>query len=83
LDDFLGDQSWREWRDKDPTEFGRLVVERFCEKFQNLGFIDTQHVSVPENNPLYRFTLFSRHPRGADFWLKILKIDEQGQRELF
>jgi len=37
-------------------------------------------VWVPEHNPLYRFTLFTRHPRGEDFWNKILKIDEKGQR---
>lgn len=83
LDDFLGDRSWREWNDKNPSEFGRLVVERFCENLQKEGFINTRHISVPESNPLYRFTLFSRHPRGEDFWLKVLKIDEKGQRELF
>jgi three-Cys-motif partner protein len=82
LDEFLGDQSWHAWRDKDPSEFGRLAVERFCDNFKREGFINTRHVSVPENNPLYRFTLFSRHPRGEDFWLKVLKIDEKGQREL-
>ena len=83
LDAFLGDPRWREWSDKDPTEFGRLAVEHFCETFEKQGFINTRHVSVPEGNPLYRFTLFSRHPRGEDFWLKVLKIDEKGQRELF
>lgn len=64
------------------TEFGRLAVEHFCNSLQKEGFINTRHVSVPEANPLYRFTLFSRHPRGEDFWLKILKTDKEGQREL-
>jgi three-Cys-motif partner protein len=82
LDAFLDDRSWRAWKDKDPTEFGRLGVERFCENFEKEAFINTRHVSVPESNPLYRFTLFSRHPRGEDFWLKVLKMDEKGQREL-
>ena len=82
LDDFLGDQSWHAWDDKDATEFGRLAVEHFCNSLEKEGFRNARHVSVPENNPLYRFTLFSRHPRGEDFWLKILKIDEKGQREL-
>ena len=82
LDAFLGDQSWHQWQDKDPSEFGRLAVDRFCDNFQKEGFINTRHVSIPESNPLYRFTLFSRHPRGEDFWLKVLKIDEKGQREL-
>ena len=82
LDNFLGDQSWRKWNSDDPNEFGRRAVDYFCDKFQKEGFINTRHVSVPESNPLYRFTLFSRHPRGEDFWLKILKTDEKGQREL-
>ena len=82
LDDFLGDQTWHTWDDKDASEFGRLAVEHFCNSLQGEGFINTRHVSVPETNPLYRFTLFSRHTRGEDFWLKILKTDEKGQREL-
>ena len=83
LDDFLGDQIWRQWRDKESGEFGRMAVEYFCDKFQKEEhFIGTRHVSIPESNPLYRFTLFSRHPRGEDFCLKILKTDEKGQRQL-
>lgn len=83
LDNFLGDQSWHEWENKEAGEFGRLAVERFCDKFQNEErFIGTRHVPIPENNPLYRFTLFSRHPLGESFWLKILKTNEKGQREL-
>jgi three-Cys-motif partner protein len=82
LDAFLEDRIWRNWRDKDPSEFGRLAVEYFCKKFEKQGFIGTRHVSVPEANPLYRFTMFSRHRCGEDFWLKVLKIDEKGQREL-
>ena len=83
LDNFLGDQRWREWQDKDAGEIGRLAVQHFCDKFQDEnGFIGTRHVSIPEDNPLYRFTLFTRHRCGEDFWNKVLKIDEKGQREL-
>ena len=83
LDNFIGDESWREWKTGDFGEFGRQAVKYFCDKFQkDERFIGTQHVSVPEQNPLYRFTLFTRHPRGEDFWNKILKIDEKGQRDL-
>jgi three-Cys-motif partner protein len=82
LDSFLDDSSWRKWKTGDFGEFGRQAVEYFCDKFQKeQKFIGTQHVSVPEQNPLYRFTLFTRHPRGEDFWNKILKISETGQRE--
>ncbi len=83
LDSFLGDRNWREWKTGDFGEFGRLAVEYFCDKFQNEErFIGTRHVPIPENNPLYRFTLFSRHTCGEDFWNKILKVDEKGQRDL-
>jgi three-Cys-motif partner protein len=83
LDNFLGDQSWRAWENKEAGEFGRLAVEYFCDKFQKEErFIGTRHVSIPESNPLYRFTLFSRHPCAEDFWLKVLKTDEKGQRNL-
>jgi three-Cys-motif partner protein len=83
LDNFLGDQNWRKWDQQEPGEFGRLAVEHFCEKLQREeGFLGSRHISIPENNPLYRFTLFSRHPLAESFWLKILKIDETGQREL-
>jgi hypothetical protein len=58
-------------------------VEHFCEELQREeGFLGSRHISIPENNPLYRFTLSSRHPLAESFWLKILKIDETGQREL-
>ena len=83
LDTFLGDQNWREWKTGDFGEFGRQAVEYFCNKFKkDQGFIGTRHVSVPEQNPLYRFTLFSRNACAEDFWNKILKISETGQREL-
>lgn len=83
LDDFLGDKNWRTWESTDASNFGRLAVEHFCNSLQQEGFITTRHVSVPEANPYYRFTLFSRNKCGADFWLKVLKTDEKGQRELF
>ena len=84
LDSFLDDPGWRKWKTADFGEFGRRAVEYFCDKFQKeQNFIGPpRHVSVPEENPLYRFTLFTRHSRGEDFWNKILKISETGQREL-
>jgi len=82
LDAFLGSPEWRAWETKDATTFGQMAVETFCQSLKKEGFISTRHISIPEENPLYRFTLFSRHPRGEDFWLKVLKTDEKGQREL-
>jgi len=82
LDRFLDWDGWRsEWRGKGPTEIGRLAIDHFGKRLETKGFISTRHISVPEARPLYRFTLFSRHKRGEDFWQKILRLDEKGQRD--
>lgn len=82
LDDFLDSRDWREWDTQDATAFGRKAIERFSQEICKLGFIGMRHVSVPESQPLYRFTLFSRHVLAEKFWNEILKCDEKGQREL-
>ena len=82
LDAFLDSRDWRDWDSQDPTKFGRKAIEHFSKEICRLGFIGTRHVSVPESQPLYRFTLFSRHALAGTFWNEVLKIDEKGQREL-
>jgi len=81
LDAFLDSRDWRAWDSQDPSEFGRKAIEHFSKEICKLGFIGTRHVSVPESQPLYRFTLFSRHSLAEKFWNEILKINEKGQRE--
>lgn len=81
LDAFLDFRDWRNWDSQDPTKFGQKAIEHFSKEISGLGFIGTRHVSVPESQPLYRFTLFSRHPLAEKFWNEILKINEKGQRE--
>jgi three-Cys-motif partner protein len=82
LDAFLGSSDWREWQWNTASEFARMAIDAFSHRIQQEGFRGTRHVSVPENQPLYRFTLFSRHPLAEKFWNEVLKIDEAGQREL-
>lgn len=82
LDAFLDFRDWRKWDFRDATHFGQKAIEHFSRNIETLGFIGTKHISVPETQPLYRFTLFSRHPLAEKFWNEILKIDEKGQREL-
>ena len=82
LDHFLGSNEWRKWKWKNPSEFTRIVIDGFSDKIRAQGFIGARHISVPEAAPIYRFTLFSRHPLAKKFWNEILKIDETGQREL-
>lgn len=82
LDRFLDWKGWREWSDMEPSDFGQKAIDHFCSRMIKEGFLGTRHVSVPEDTPLYRFTLFSRHTTAEGFWRKILRIDDKGQREL-
>jgi three-Cys-motif partner protein len=82
LDAFLDTRDWRKWKWKDASEFARMAIDAFSQRIQEEGFIGTRHISVPLEQPLYRFTLFSRHALAEKFWNEILKIDETGQREL-
>ncbi len=41
LDEFLGDQSWHNWENREPAEFGRLAVEHFCNSLEKDGFRNT------------------------------------------
>ncbi|MEI7821242.1 MAG: three-Cys-motif partner protein TcmP [Verrucomicrobiota bacterium] len=78
---FLGHSEWRKWQARDSSEFGRMAIDDFCGQIETAGFRGSRHVSVPETNPFYRFALFSRNERAGDFWEKILRINEKGQRE--
>jgi hypothetical protein len=82
MDRFLNSTDWRNWKWKDPSELARMAIDVFSKRIQREGFIGMRHISVPEQQPLYRFTLFSRHRLAEKFWNAILKIDESGQREL-
>ncbi len=82
LDAFLGTGDWRKWKWNEPSQFTLMAIDCFSDRIKQEGFIGTRHLSVPEGQPLYRFTLFSRHELAEKFWNEILKIDEKGQREL-
>jgi three-Cys-motif partner protein len=82
LDAFLDSGNWRKWKWKEASEFTRMAIDTFSQRIQQEGFIGTRHISVPPDQPLYRFTLFSRNPLAEKFWNEILRIDETGQREL-
>lgn len=82
LDAFLDSGEWRNWNYRDESEFAELAIDAFSKRIEQVGFRSVRHISVPSVKPLYRFTLFSRHPLAEEFWNKILKIDETGQREL-
>ena len=88
LDDFLGDRTWRtRWvatsREPAPPSFGAFVVEEFARSMQALGYLrfDPKDAALVDakNVPLYHLALFSKNPRGADFWRKAKRsVSKQG-----
>jgi three-Cys-motif partner protein len=85
LDRFLDEKDWRTKFDaRIPSTFREQVLNRFSEKMAELGFASGLQKNVGTGNrTLYRMALYSKHPKAQEFWKKILKIDEQGQRSLF
>ncbi len=82
LDRFLGERADRkklsDWPD---------VWARYRERIETLGYsiADASNISVTNQQgvPMYFICFASKHPKGLEFWKKISRIDEQGQRELF
>jgi three-Cys-motif partner protein len=83
LDQFLGERNWRKWGELTPSQFKDRVLEQFENNIRSLGFEHGGQLTVQaQNRPLYRLALFGRHPKAGEFWEKIIKMDEKGQREL-
>ena len=91
LDDFLGSREWRaRWaevsRRAAPPSFGAFIVEEFARSMQTLGYLrfDPKDAALVDARkvPLYHLALFSKNPRGADFWKKA-KRSASKQRGLF
>lgn len=80
LDKFLDSPDWRDWPDRDATEFGRMAIDAFISKVGGEGFKTSRQIPVGEDQALYRLALFSRHPLADKFWKETLRIDEEGQR---
>jgi three-Cys-motif partner protein len=85
LDRFLDEKDWRTRFDaRIPSDFREQVLNRFSEKMSELGFSSGLQKNVGAGNrTLYRMALYSKHSKAHEFWKKILKIDEQGQRSFF
>ena len=80
LDKFLDSPDWREWPDRDATEFGRMAIDAFIGKVGEEGFKTSRQIPVGEGQALYRLALFSRNDLADKFWRETLKIEE-GQRD--
>lgn len=81
LDKFLDSPAWRDWPNRDATEFGQMAIDAFISKVGEEGFKTSRQIPVGEGQALYRLALFSRHPLADKFWQETLKIDKEGQRD--
>jgi three-Cys-motif partner protein len=79
LDEFLGSDEWRSrWstlaRAPVPPSFGGFVVDEFGRSMQAMGYLRVgpqDAVLVDnQNRPLYHLAVYSRNPRGGEFWKK-------------
>jgi three-Cys-motif partner protein len=79
LDEFLGGTEWRaRWtaRSSEPAapSFGAFIVSEFSLSMQSLGYLrfDPKDAALVDarNVKLYHLALFSKNPRGGDFWKK-------------
>jgi three-Cys-motif partner protein len=91
LDEFLGGRGWRaRWKAASrvpaPPSFGAFIVDEFARSMHALGYLrfdPTDAVLVDAHGlPLYHLALFSKNPRGADFWKKARRSASR-QRDLF
>ena len=85
---FTGKSNWRKDRRQEPgIPFGDFVALEFGRSMQDLGYLSTSLADMHDmknskNRGLYRLAMFSRHPRGIDFWDKC-RTATAAQRKLF
>lgn len=91
VDDFLGDENWREKWENLPhpkKTFEAFIVDQFNESMSGLGYInpELEHCcpirSDEKNLLLYRLTLYSRNKLGKKFWEETKKYSDP-QMQLF
>ncbi len=84
LDEFLGGSDWREtWRERGSRgrarSFGTFIVEQFARSMESLGFLSDgpgAEVPVRDRGRLLYYLLYSRSPRGKEFWRKAVRSSD-------
>jgi spore photoproduct lyase len=96
LDDFIGDEGWRQLFPRDIKGLNQLTsshIEKSLVGYyrKNLGKLGYKEIrsgdeilirSSQKNLPLYYLLFASKHPLGHTFWNKISKISSTGQIKL-
>jgi three-Cys-motif partner protein len=85
LDAFFDNSQWRRLVKLPKREVAGALVELYNRQLERLGYLDTHLHRVPVRNRknvvMYDLVVFTRDPRGVDFWRKTLSApDEVGQR---
>ncbi len=85
LDDFFGTGAWREALKRPRHERLDALLGLYNNKLAELGYLPSSNLRVAVKNTkgvvMYDLVLFSRHPRGIDFWQKAINgPDEAGLR---
>lgn len=94
IDNFFGNRNWRKiYKASLLGESGvhRKLIDLYKSQLTSLGYADIKDIEdgaepLMKNSkdaPLYRLIFASKHPRGHDFWSKVVKRDVFGQGKLF
>ena len=85
----LDEPDWRnefEARGYERRKYVTFIAEKYDEKMQQIGYIKPEQKhqikSDLKNLPLYYLAFYSKHPRGNDFYKKVMKTAPY-QRSLF
>lgn len=85
---FIGTGDWRSRWSKSRASFGDFVADEFGQAMNRVGYVyeglASLHLvrSTEKNLALYHLGVFSKHPRGAEFWKKC-RESASPQRALF
>ncbi len=87
LTSFMGSNRWREhFKQQHKSETYRAIAKEYLENLQKLGYLAFDSDRIPiktDKDALLYYLLFaSKHPKGTEFWHKIILINPHGQRRL-
>jgi three-Cys-motif partner protein len=89
LDKFLGGDSYKEAffgaMEQDSGKASRILLDYYEGRLKDIGYeYSNDEVWIPNNKQvkLYHMVFASKHPRGNEFWQKIIKRSPKGQYKL-
>jgi three-Cys-motif partner protein len=93
FDTFFGTSDWarivamEQRANRSPGQTASALTEFYAERLGAIGYPCVQPLhrlmKTTTDAPLYRLILASKHPRGAELFTKITKVEASGQRGLF